>query len=68
MTGLRNPCVQIDQFKPGLLKQVVRTNTEGLTVRKAGVMAVVTHSGVVRSGDRIEVELPTRPFEELSPV
>lgn len=68
VSGLRNPCVQIEQFKPGLLKQVVQTNTEGLTVRKAGVMAVVIHSGVVRPGDRIEVELPTRPFEELSPV
>jgi MOSC domain-containing protein YiiM len=68
LTGLRNPCVQIERFEPGLLKQVVGTDDEGLTVRKAGVMAVVISGGVVRPGDPIEVQLPTRPFEALSPV
>lgn len=68
VTGLRNPCVQIDRFEPGLLKEVVGTDAEGLTVRKTGVMAVVLCGGVVRPGDLIEVELPAKPFDALSPV
>jgi MOSC domain-containing protein YiiM len=68
VTGLRNPCVQIDRFEPGLLAQVVGTDAEGRTVRKAGVMAVVVAGGVVRPGDPISVELPTAPYEALIPV
>ncbi|WP_348787659.1 MOSC domain-containing protein [Leifsonia sp. NPDC080035] len=68
LTGLRNPCVQIDRFRPGLLKQVVGTDEDGATVRKAGVMAVVIEGGVVKAGDVIEVTLPSGPFEELAPV
>ena len=68
LTGLRNPCVQIDRFEPGLLKQVVGTDAEGATVRKAGVMAVVITGGVVRPGDPIGVEIPAPPFEALLPV
>jgi MOSC domain-containing protein YiiM len=51
-----------------LLKQVVGTDAEGHTVRKAGVMAVVIAGGVVKPDDAIEVEIPARPFEALSPV
>ncbi|MDN4599175.1 MOSC domain-containing protein [Leifsonia virtsii] len=68
LTGLRNPCVQIDRFRPGLLKQVVATDEDGAVVRKAGVMAVVIAGGVVRPGDRIEVLLPDPPREALAPV
>ena len=68
LTGLRNPCVQIDRFEPGLLKQVVGTDAEGRTVRKAGVMAVVIAGGMVRPGDPIGVEIPPGPFEHLLPV
>lgn len=68
LTGLRNPCVQIDRFRPGLLKQVVGTDDDGSVVRKAGVMAVVVTGGVVRPGDRIEVVLPEPPLEALAPV
>lgn len=68
LTGLRNPCVQIDRFRPGLLKQVVATDEDGAVVRKAGVMAVVLAGGVVRPGDRIEVLLPDPPLEALAPV
>lgn len=68
LTGLRNPCVQIDRFEPGLLKQVVGTDAEGRTIRKAGVMAVVIAGGVVRPGDPIGVEIPPAPFEPLFPV
>ncbi|WP_285116726.1 MOSC domain-containing protein [Leifsonia sp. fls2-241-R2A-40a] len=68
LTGLRNPCVQIDRFRPGLLKEVVGTDEHGDVVRKAGVMGVVVAGGVVKPGDRIEVSLPTGPFEVLAPV
>ena len=68
LTGLRNPCVQIDHFRPGLLKQVVGTDESGAIVRKAGVMAIVIHGGVVKPGDPIEVGLPVTPFEALAPV
>lgn len=68
LTGLRNPCVQIDRFEPGLLKEVVGTDADGATVRKAGVMAVVVTGGVVRPGDDIEVRLSAEPFEVLAPV
>lgn len=68
LTGLRNPCLQIDRFEPGLLKQVVGTDAGGQTIRKAGVMAVVVTGGVVKPGDPIGLELPTRPFEPLLPV
>ena len=68
VTGLRNPCVQIDRFEPGLLKQVVGTDTEGRTVRKTGVMGVVLVGGVVQPGDPISVELPDGALEPLEPV
>ncbi len=68
LTGLRNPCVQIDRFRPGLLKQVVATDDEGSVVRKVGVMAVVVSGGIVRPGDAIEVRLPEGPAEALQPV
>ena len=68
LTGLRNPCVQIDRFRPGLLKQVVGVDAAGEVVRKAGVMAVVLEGGVVKPGDAIEVTLPDGAFEALAPV
>ena len=68
LTGLRNPCLQIDGFEPGLLKQVVGTDAEGRTIRKAGVMAVVIAGGVVKPGDAIAVDIPAGPFEALLPV
>jgi MOSC domain-containing protein YiiM len=68
LTGLRNPCVQIERFRPGLLKQVVGTDDDGAVVRKAGVMAVVVSGGIVAPGDPIEVRLPDAPFEALAPV
>ncbi|MDR6972013.1 MOSC domain-containing protein [Leifsonia shinshuensis] len=68
VTGLRNPCVQIDRFQPGLLKQVVGTDADGATVRRAGVMGVVLSGGVVRPGDAIGVELPDGEREALAPV
>ncbi|WP_431912325.1 MOSC domain-containing protein [Nonomuraea jabiensis] len=68
LTGLRNPCVQIDGFQNGLLKQVVGRDEAGHLVRRAGVMSVVRTGGVVRPGDVIRVELPAEPHRPLDRV
>ncbi|MEU0202251.1 MULTISPECIES: MOSC domain-containing protein [unclassified Streptomyces] len=68
VTGLRNPCVQIDAFQGGLLKRVVGRDEAGNVVRKAGIMSVVREGGVVRPGDRIEAELPAEPHRPLEQV
>jgi MOSC domain-containing protein YiiM len=65
VTGLRNPCVQIDRFRKGLLKVAVGQDGYGRAVRRAGIMGVVTTGGVIRPGDRIEVELPAPPHHAL---
>jgi len=58
VTGLRNPCVQINGFSAGLMKELVRVDDRGETVRLAGIMSVVVVGGVVRPGDSIDVVLP----------
>ena len=66
LTGLRNPCVQLDRFRPGLMAAVLGRTADGSLVRKAGVMGIVLSGGEVRPGDAIEVELPAgahRPLE-----
>ncbi|WP_181009053.1 MULTISPECIES: MOSC domain-containing protein [unclassified Streptomyces] len=68
VTGLRNPCHQIDGFAPGLLKRVVGREPEGTLVRRAGIMGVVLADGTVRPGDRIVVELPDGPHRPLDRV
>ena len=68
LTGLRNPCPQIENFETGLLKAVVDRNADGETVRKAGVMTVVVAGGVVRPGDGITVRLPPLPHHRLERV
>lgn len=65
LTGLRNPCRQIDGLQDGLLKQVVGHDEAGNVVRKAGVMSVVLTGGVVRPGDAVKVELPAGPHRPL---
>jgi MOSC domain-containing protein YiiM len=68
LTGLRNPCLQIDRFRPGLLGQVVHRTEDGTLVRKAGVMAVVRRGGEVRPGDPVTVVLPEPPHRPLDRV
>ncbi|WKV70113.1 MOSC domain-containing protein [Streptomyces sp. PCS3-D2] len=68
VTGLRNPCLQINIFRDGLLKQVVGRDEAGNGVRKAGIMSIVREGGVVRPGDTIEVELPNGPHRPLDRV
>lgn len=68
ITGLRNPCVQLDRFSPGLMRAVLGRDGEGNLVRKAGVMAIVLSGGDVAPGDPIVVELPPLPHTPLAPV
>ena len=68
VTGLRNPCVQIDGLEAGLMRELVTRDDEGQVVRKAGVMAVVLVGGRVAPGDRVGVELPEGEHEALQPV
>ncbi|MFD7407132.1 MOSC domain-containing protein [Streptomyces sp. NPDC059866] len=68
VTGLRNPCLQIDNFQDGLLKQVVGRDEAGNIVHKAGIMSIVKEGGAVRPGDTIEVELPGEPHRPLERV
>ncbi|MCY0936821.1 MOSC domain-containing protein [Streptomyces sp. H34-S4] len=68
VTGLRNPCLQIDNFQHGLLKQVVSRDIEGNVLRKAGIMGVVHQGGTIRPGDTIEVTLPPTPHIALDRV
>ena len=69
ITGLRNPCQQINDFQSGLLKQVLRTDSAtGDIVRLAGIMGTVARGGVVRPGDSIRVRLPPIPHFPLTRV
>jgi MOSC domain-containing protein YiiM len=68
VTGLRNPCLQIENFRPGALAEVVGRDDAGEVVRRAGIMSVVRVGGVVRPGDPITVELPALPHHRLQPV
>ena len=68
LTGLRNPCAQLDHFQAGLMAAVLGRDAEGRLVRKAGVMGVVEAEGVVCPGDSIEVRLPDGLHRRLEPV
>ncbi|WSY48281.1 MOSC domain-containing protein (plasmid) [Embleya sp. NBC_00888] len=68
VTGLRNPCPQINAFQDGLLKAVVGRDEAGGIVRKAGIMAIVRTGGDIRPGDAIAVELPAPPHRALERV
>jgi len=68
ITGLRNPCEQLDTFQNGLLKACVYKDENGNIIRKAGVMSIVLVGGEVRSGDVIKVELPEGPYQPLQVV
>jgi len=56
VTGLRNPCRQLDDFQPGLTAAVLDRTPEGEVVRRAGVMAIVLTGGVVTAGDDVQVD------------
>lgn len=68
VTGLRNPCAQLDTFQPGLLEAVLDQDAEGNLFRKAGIMGVVLRGGAVGPGDEIWVEEPPEPHKRLERV
>lgn len=68
LTGLRNPCMQLDKFQKGLMAATLDRAPDGALIRKAGVMAVVVETGDVRAGDPIVVELPDGARKPLQPV
>jgi MOSC domain-containing protein YiiM len=68
VTGLRNPCIQLDHFQTGLMAAVLERDEHGLLIRKAGVMAVIVTGGKVWPGDGITIELPPEPHRALEPV
>lgn len=68
VTGLRNPCVQLDRFSPGLMAAVLDRAPDGALIRKAGIMGIVLADGVVRPGDPIVTALPPEPHRCLEPV
>ena len=68
VTGLRNPCGQLNRIQPGLMAATLDRDEHGNMIRKAGIMAIVLTGGDVRPGDPIRVELPPEPHQPLEPV
>ncbi len=68
VTGLRNPCDQIEAYRPGLLALCYGVDEEGARTRRAGIMGVVERSGQVRAGDTITVDPPPQPWRGLEVV
>jgi MOSC domain-containing protein YiiM len=68
VTGLRNPCVQMDRFQPGLMAATLDRDAGGNLIRKAGIMSIVVADGDVWPGDSVAVEFPPLPHRSLRPV
>ena len=68
VTGLRNPCVQIDRFRKGLMKAVLGKDEDGNLIRKSGIMGIVLEGGDIRPGDAVRAELPAGPYRPLQVV
>ena len=68
LTGLRNPCAQIEAVQRGLLAVVLGRADDGSLIRKAGVMSIVLVDGEVRPADPIRIVMPPTPHERLTPV
>jgi MOSC domain-containing protein YiiM len=68
VTGLRNPCLQLDGIQDGLMQAVLDRTPDGTLIRKAGIMAVVRFGGEVHPNDEIGVVLPPAPHSTLEVV
>jgi len=68
VTGLRDPCRQLNDYQPGLMTAVLGRGEQGNIIRKAGIMGVVLAGGVVQAGHKIRVELPPEPHRVLERV
>jgi MOSC domain-containing protein YiiM len=65
VTGLRNPCKQLDDYQDGLLRAVLSRADNWDLIRKAGIMGIVRATGVIRAGDEIALSLPEGPHQKL---
>ena len=68
ITGLRNPCRQLEDYQSGLKAAVLDCNADGTLMRRAGVMGIVLAGGAVRSDDRITIEMPAQPHSPLKAI
>ncbi len=68
VTGLRNPCLQLDRFQTGLMDAVLDRDEHGILIRKAGIMGIIVAGGEVWPGNIIIIELPPEPYRVLEPV
>lgn len=68
ITGLRNPCHQLNGLIPGLMDAVLDYADDGSLIRLAGVMGIVTTGGVVVAGDPIISVERSSPYIMLQPV
>ncbi len=68
ITGLREPCKQMDKFQKGLMKATLDRDENGNLIRKSGVMAIVLKDGIVNVGDSISIIYPEKPYEALAVV
>jgi MOSC domain-containing protein YiiM len=68
ITGLRNPCGQLDNFQQGLTAAVLDRAADGKLIRKAGIMSVVVAGGTVSAGDALRIQLPPKPHRALERV
>ena len=68
ITGLRNPCTQLDGLQAGLMAAVLDRDAQGALIRTAGIMGIVVADGEVHAGDPIVVDMPAGPRRALEPV
>ncbi len=68
VTGLRNPCTQLEGLYPGLMNAVLDRDAEGDLIRKAGIMGIVLRGGQVHPADAVRIELPHLPHLRLDRV
>jgi MOSC domain-containing protein YiiM len=68
ITGLRNPCAQLDRIRPGLMAATLERDEHGNLLRTAGIMGIVVAGGRVRPGDAICIQLQAEPHRRLAPV
>ncbi len=68
ITGLRNPCDQLNGIEKGLMDAVISKDDQGQLIRKAGIMSVVLSGGIIKKGDMILVEYPNKPYIKLDRV
>lgn len=68
VTGLRNPCIQLDTFRKGLMAATLDRDADGRVIRKAGIMSIVIAEGDVRPKDAVRIAMPAEPYRPLQPV